>query len=290
MWLMQNGSVERSNTMFKKSTLWLAFAVFASLIVVVLGAAAQTSTDKSAAAQTSSSKSDAGPLPSTSQSDSTTDIKTKLHASDEEWKVISPMLRRVMTASAAAETRIDGSNSNGLGSFGGGMRGGPGFGNDSFTGPGDSSSFGRGGPGFGGRGDMGDMMGGPGFGGPGMGGGRGGGGRGGMGDMMGGGPGFGGRGGMGDMGGGPGFGGPGMGGPPGMGGGSVSNAITQKLGELKTMLADPKATPEQLKEKIADVRSERKKATAELEAARKDLRQLLTQNQEAVLISLGYLD
>jgi hypothetical protein len=268
--------------MLKKITLCFAFAVFASVGVFVLSVAAQTSSDKSVS----------GPLPSASQGDSTTDIKTKLHASDEEWKVISPKLSRVTKAYAAAETRIEGSNSGGFGFFGGGMMGGPGFGNDSFSGPGDTSSFGRGGPGMGGfgrGGGMDDMMGGgPGFGGPGMGGppgfgGPGMGGMGGMGDMMGGmGRGGMGRGGRGDMMG-------GMGGPPGMGG-SSSNAITQKLAELRTTLADPKATPEQVKEKIAAVRNERQKAKTELEAAQKDLLKILTSDQEAVLISLGYLN
>jgi hypothetical protein len=225
--------------MFKKNTLWLAFAVFASVFVVVLNAAAQTSSDKSSGVLS----------PSASQSDSTTDIKTKLHASDEEWKVIGPKLQRVIAASAAMETRIDGSSSSGFGFFGGGMRGG----NDSFSDPGDSGFFGRGGRSMGGFG------------------------RGGRGDMMGG------------RGSGAGLGGTGMGGPPGFGG-SSSNAITQKLTELQTMLADPKTTSEQLKEKIAEMRSARQKAKAELEAAQKDLRKLLTLNQEAVLISLGYLD
>ena len=281
--------------MFPKRTLWLASAVFASIFFVVLGVSAQTASDKSATTQTASDKGAGGSLPSASQADSTTDIKTKLHASDEEWKVISPKLSRIVKAVAAAETHIEASNSNGFGFPGGGMRGGPGFGNDSFTGPGDTSSFGRGGPGMGGPPGvgggpgMGDMMGG----GPGMGGPPGFGGGPGMGDMMGGmDPGFGGPG----MGGGRGMrggrgmgGGPGMGGPPGFGG-SVSTAATTEITDLRTTLADPKATPEQLKEKIAAVRKERQKAKAELEAARKDLRQMLTLEQEAVLISLGYLD
>jgi outer membrane protein TolC len=64
----------------------------------------------------------------------------------------------------------------------------------------------------------------------------------------------------------------------------------QTMTELQTAAADPKTTPEQLKAKIAAVRAARQKAQAELEAAEKDLLQLLTADQEAMLIGLGYLD
>jgi hypothetical protein len=60
--------------------------------------------------------------------------------------------------------------------------------------------------------------------------------------------------------------------------------------ELQKTLADPKAPQEELKEKITAVRNERKKAKAELESAQKDLRLLLTSDQEAILIGLGCLD
>jgi hypothetical protein len=226
--------------MFPKSTLWSAIAVFSSLIIVLPSIAAQTSADRR----------DGGRL----LSNSLTDIKTMLHASDEEWKVIGPKLSRVMAAYAVVETRINGSNAGGfMGQDGNsGFRGGmPGGGNDSFSGPGDSNTFGRGRPGFGGPG------------------------RGGMdGDFMG-------RG--------AGFGGPGMGGPPDINR-SSNNAVMQKLAELQKTLADPKAKQEELKEKIAAVRNERKRARAELEAAQKDLRLLLTSDQEALLIGLGCLD
>jgi len=55
-------------------------------------------------------------------------------------------------------------------------------------------------------------------------------------------------------------------------------------------LADPNTASEQLKEKIDAVRDARLKAKAELAAAREDLRELLTPDQEAVLVSLDYLD
>jgi hypothetical protein len=60
--------------------------------------------------------------------------------------------------------------------------------------------------------------------------------------------------------------------------------------ELRTALADPNTTSEQLKEKTTAVREARRKAKAELAAARKDLLELLTLDQEAILVSLDYLD
>jgi hypothetical protein len=396
--LGQNSTEERSKTMLRKSALRLVMAVCANLIVMIAIVA-------SSAAQTSSNRSDGGLSPGASQGTALANIKTMLHASDEEWKVIGPKLQRVVAAYAAVDTRANelGSSGSGFmigpGGFDGFGGGGPGLGNDSFSGPGDTGGFGRGGfggppgmEGFGGRG-----MRGGGFGGdtsnvptqeqvnkineavqadmtaltkkltdaqkdainaaldknttassikekieavikiqseiamlrfnkgiksitftneqktaieasssrsfPQLfgssdgdrsstmafsGRGRGGRGMGGFGGDFGG-PGMGGPPGMGGFGGD--FGGPGMGGPPGMGGGgSGNNAVMQKLTDLQKTLADPKATPEELKEKIAAVNKERKKAKAELEAAQKDLRKLLTADQEAILIGLGFLD
>jgi len=64
----------------------------------------------------------------------------------------------------------------------------------------------------------------------------------------------------------------------------------QALMELRTVATDPNAIPEQIKEKAAAVRITRQKAKAELVAAQKDLLPLLTQDQEAILVVLGYLD
>jgi hypothetical protein len=221
------------------------------------------------------------------------DIQARIRASDEEWKVIGPKLRRVMLAYAAAEASFDessiGSTDNpGFASPGRGGRGGPGGGpggpgKDSFSSPGDAGPFGRGGSGPGGfeRGGPGPEGFGPSGPGPG-----------GFGPGGAGPDGFGrGRGGFGRGGRGPGgFGGmPPFGGPPGFGG-PGGNAVTQKLVELRTALADPNTTPEQLQEKIGGVRSARQKAKTELAAARKDLLELLTPDQEAILVSLNYLD
>ena len=68
------------------------------------------------------------------------------------------------------------------------------------------------------------------------------------------------------------------------------NAIGQARADLKTVLDDPKHSSADVQEKIDAVRRARQKARADLEAAQKDLRQMLTAEQEAVLISLGYLD
>ena len=66
--------------------------------------------------------------------------------------------------------------------------------------------------------------------------------------------------------------------------------LSQALADLQTVLADAKVSPEQLKEKMAAVRLARQKAREKVEAARKDLLELLTLDQEAVLVSLGYID
>jgi hypothetical protein len=80
----------------------------------------------------------------------------------------------------------------------------------------------------------------------------------------------------------------GFGPPPGFGG--PAGAPTQAMMDLLTATNDPKTTPEQLKEKLAAVRAARQKARADLAAARKDLLELLTGDQEAVLVGLGVLE
>jgi hypothetical protein len=69
-----------------------------------------------------------------------------------------------------------------------------------------------------------------------------------------------------------------------------TNIITQAQVELKSVLDDPKHTREEVEEKVAAVRKARQKARADLEAAQKDLAQMLTPSQESVLVSLGYLE
>ena len=62
------------------------------------------------------------------------------------------------------------------------------------------------------------------------------------------------------------------------------------MADLQTVLADAKVSPEQLKEKVAAVRNARQKARAKFEAAQKELLELLGPDQEAVLVSLGYIE
>jgi hypothetical protein len=287
--------------MYKRTSLLAAAAaVTVTVSVVVVGVVAQMPSGRDGGGFS--------PFPGSGPGDGLAEVQTKIRASDEEWKVIGPKLRRVMAASTALETSIDESSGAGpsVMSWGRGGRGGPGGGpgGDSFAGPGDGGAFGRGGPGGGLRGGPRGGPGGDSFAGPGDGGafGRGGPGPGGFGrggrESEGFGPGGPGPEGFGPDGpgsegfgpggrGGPGgFGRGGPGGPPGLG----TMAIMQRMMELQTTLADPNATSEQLKEKVAAVRSERQKAKAELTAARKDLFELLTLDQEATLVGLSYLD
>jgi Spy/CpxP family protein refolding chaperone len=69
-----------------------------------------------------------------------------------------------------------------------------------------------------------------------------------------------------------------------------SPALTQAQTELKTVLDDPKHTKAEVDEKIAAVRKAREQARADLVEARRDLVQLLTPTQQAVMVSLGYLE
>ena len=78
------------------------------------------------------------------------------------------------------------------------------------------------------------------------------------------------------------------GGPPGFGG--RDNAISQALADLQTALTDAQVRPEQLQEKMAAVRLARQKAKSKLQAAQKELLELLAPDQEAVLVSLGFID
>jgi hypothetical protein len=93
-------------------------------------------------------------------------------------------------------------------------------------------------------------------------------------------------------GGGPPNGGPGMGGGrgPGRGGGPSTNGVLVLLSELKALMQDPGVPPDEIVEKLATVRATRKKARVDLSAAEKELMLLLTIRQQAILVSLGYLD
>ncbi len=59
---------------------------------------------------------------------------------------------------------------------------------------------------------------------------------------------------------------------------------------LRTALESDATSPDDIKAKLTALRESRKKATAELEAARADLQKVVTVRQEAVLVAMGVLD
>lgn len=83
-----------------------------------------------------------------------------------------------------------------------------------------------------------------------------------------------------------GFGGRGGGGP----GRWQADGVSQAYLDLRAAVDDSKITPEEIQAKLQAVREARQKARTDLDAATRDLLELLTCQQEAILVSLGYLD
>jgi len=87
-------------------------------------------------------------------------------------------------------------------------------------------------------------------------------------------------------------GGPGGGGPGGPGGNQPEP--TTELGiaarDLQTALGNDAATAEEIDKKLTAYRAAREKANAKLEAARKDLKEVLTARQEAALVLSNVLE
>jgi len=79
------------------------------------------------------------------------------------------------------------------------------------------------------------------------------------------------------------------GGFPGSGG-AQDSAISQAMSDLQQATSDAATTARQLQAKVAAVRAARQKAKVKLEAARKELLELVSPEQEAVLVGLGYLE
>ena len=246
-------------------------------------------------------------------------FQSQLGATPEEWKVIGPKLQKLMLARQSAQaTAINdvmggvpgGPGGGGRGGRGGGGGGGPGGGNDAFGGPSNMASGGRGGPGGGGGGGPGGRgrRGGPGGFGPD-------GGFGGQGNFgPGGGFAPGGQGAPDNFGpgnpqpdGAPQFpvsanqtvnttGPAGAAAPAANTSDTKSDAapqtltVAQALTDLQKSIADPNSTSQQIKDQVAIVRAARQKARVETQAAQKDLLQLLTSDQEAVLVSMGVID
>lgn len=65
---------------------------------------------------------------------------------------------------------------------------------------------------------------------------------------------------------------------------------TPEIDALKAALEAENSSPAEIKTKLEAVRALRKKAVAELEQAREELRKVLTQRQEATLVMVGILE
>jgi hypothetical protein len=78
-------------------------------------------------------------------------------------------------------------------------------------------------------------------------------------------------------------------GSAGSGGADVAPLI-QAQADLQAALDDPQTSDDEVRERLAALRKALQKARADLAAATKDLLELLTADQEAVLVSLGHLD
>jgi hypothetical protein len=72
--------------------------------------------------------------------------------------------------------------------------------------------------------------------------------------------------------------------------GASTSSDNKALEELQTLAANKDATAAQLKEKISEVRKEKEESKQKQAKAQKELRELLSLRQEAVLVSVGLLD
>jgi hypothetical protein len=83
-------------------------------------------------------------------------------------------------------------------------------------------------------------------------------------------------------------------GPGGGGGGNADNQpqtpVAKASADLRTTLENKDAPADDIKAKLAALRDARDKARAELQAAQKELKEVLTQRQEAVLVTNGMLE
>jgi hypothetical protein len=66
--------------------------------------------------------------------------------------------------------------------------------------------------------------------------------------------------------------------------------VEKKTEALQTLLENKEAKPEELKAALAALREARAKAKAEVEAAQKELRDVVSVRQEAQLVTMGVLD
>ena len=80
----------------------------------------------------------------------------------------------------------------------------------------------------------------------------------------------------------------GPGGPPG--GTAQESPVRQKAAELREVLDNKDAKPDEIKAKLDALRAARAQAKQDLAAAQQELKGLLTQRQEAVLVEFGMLE
>ena len=89
------------------------------------------------------------------------------------------------------------------------------------------------------------------------------------------------------------------GGQPGQPGGTAAapaahapalSPVAKAAAELKAAVDNKEAAPAEYSQKLAALRDAKEKAKVELATAQKELKELLTQRQEAVLVSMGMLD
>jgi Spy/CpxP family protein refolding chaperone len=78
--------------------------------------------------------------------------------------------------------------------------------------------------------------------------------------------------------------------PSGPRGDGAQSELSKASQELSTLVADQSASNDAINAKIKAFRAAREKARAELTAAQKELRELLSLRQEATLVSMGLLD
>ena len=74
------------------------------------------------------------------------------------------------------------------------------------------------------------------------------------------------------------------------GGGPFGRVSAPEVDGLRTVLDSDSSTVDDIKTKLQSLRDARKKADANLEQSREDLKKVLTLRQEAVLVEMGVLD
>jgi hypothetical protein len=90
-----------------------------------------------------------------------------------------------------------------------------------------------------------------------------------------------------------GFGGRGGGGGGGnanRGGGNADTPTAKAMQDLRETLDNKDASADDIAKKLTALRDAREKSKAELQAAQKDLKEILTQRQEAVLVMMGQME